>query len=374
VFLADYEEFMQVPFLDLKAQYQSIKGEIDPAIQSVCADAAFVLGKYVYDFEKEFAKYCGAADCVAVDTGTTALHLAMLALDIGVGDEVITAANTFIATCEAISYTGARPVLVDCDEKTYNLDPAKLEARITKRTKAIIPVHLYGQPADMDPILEIAKKHNIPVIEDSAQGHGASYKGRPTGSMGVMGCFSFYPGKNLGAYGEGGAITTSNADLAAKIRKLRDHGSAKKYYHDVVGYNYRMEGIQGAVLNVKLRHLNAWNDARRRNADHYRKHLAGSSVIVPVEASGCKHVYHLFVVRHPRRDDLIAFLGQHGIGALIHYPIPVHLQNAYRHLALAEGEYPVTERVTKEILSLPMFPELTEEQVKFVAEKIREFK
>lgn len=365
---------MQVPFLDLKAQYQSIKGEIDPAIQSVCADAAFVLGKYVYDFEKEFAKYCGAADCIAVDTGTTALHLAMLALDIGVGDEVITAANTFIATCEAISYTGARPVLVDCDEKTYNLDPAKLEARITKRTKAIIPVHLYGQPADMDPILEIARKHNIPVIEDSAQGHGASYKGRSTGSMGIMGCFSFYPGKNLGAYGEGGAITTSNADLAAKIRKLRDHGSAKKYYHDVVGYNYRMEGIQGAVLNVKLRHLDKWNDARRRNADHYRKYLAGSSVIVPVEAPGCKHVYHLFVVRHPRRDDLIAFLGQHGIGALIHYPIPAHLQNAYRHLALAEGEYPVTERVTKEILSLPMFPELTEEQVKFVAEKIREFK
>ncbi len=365
---------MQVPFLDLKVQYQSIKHEIDPAMQSVCADAAFVLGKYVFDFEKEFARYCGAADCIAVDTGTTALHLALLALDIGVGDEVITAANTFIATCEAISYTGARPVLVDCDEKTYNLDPSMLEARITTRTKAIIPVHLYGQPADMDPILEIARKHNVPVIEDSAQGHGASYKGRPTGSMGVMGCFSFYPGKNLGAYGEGGAITTSDPNLAAKIRKLRDHGSNKKYYHDVVGYNYRMEGLQGAVLNIKLKHLDKWNDARRRNADLYRKHLAGSDLILPVEGAGCKSVYHLFVVRHKRRDDLIAFLGQHAIGALIHYPIPVHLQNAYRHLALSEGEYPVTERITKEILSLPMFPELNEDQIKFVAEKVKEFK
>ncbi len=366
---------MQVPFLDLKAQYQSIKSEIDPAMQSVCADAAFVLGKYVYDFEKEFAKYCGAADCIAVDTGTTALHLAMLALDIGVGDEVITAANTFIATCEAISYTGARPVLVDCDEKTYNLDPTKLEARITSRTKAIIPVHLYGQPADMDPILAIAKKHNIPVIEDSAQGHGATYKGRPTGSMGVMACFSFYPGKNLGAYGEGGAITTSNADLAAKIRKLRDHGSNKKYYHDVVGYNYRMEGIQGAVLSVKLKHLDKWNAARRKNAELYRKYLSDfSAVVLPTEHSDCKSVYHLYVVRHARRDDLIAFLGQNGIGALIHYPIPVHLQQAYQHLAIAAGEYPVTEKVTREILSLPMFPELTEEQIRYTAAKIKEFK
>lgn len=365
---------MQVPFLDLKAQYQSIKSEIDPAMQSVCADAAFVLGKYVFEFEKEFAKYCQADDCVAVDTGTTALHLAMLALDIGVGDEVITAANTFIATCEAISYTGARPVLVDCDEKTYNLDPTKLEAKITKRTKAIIPVHLYGQPADMDPILDIAKKHNIPVIEDSAQGHGATYKGKKTGSMGVMGCFSFYPGKNLGAYGEGGAITTSDPDLAAKIRKLRDHGSAKKYYHDVIGYNYRMEGIQGAVLNVKLRHLDQWNDGRRKNADRYRNFLQGADLIVPFESSDCRHVYHLYVVRHKRRDDLINFLGQQGVGALIHYPIPVHLQKAYRFLGLGEGEYPVTEKITKEIVSLPMFPEMTEEQAKYVADKIKEFK
>ena len=231
---------MQVPFLDLKAQYQSIKHEIDPAMQAVCADAAFVLGKYVYEFEKSFAQFCQAADCIAVSNGTTALHLALLSLDITTGDEVITAANTFIATCEAISYTGARVVLVDCDEKTYTLDPAKLEEKITKRTKAIIPVHLYGQPADMDPILQIAQKHKIPVVEDAAQAHGASYRGRPAGSMGVLGCFSFYPGKNLGAYGEGGAVTTSDPKLAEKIRKLRDHGSNKKYYHDVIGYNYRM--------------------------------------------------------------------------------------------------------------------------------------
>ena len=365
---------MQVPFLDLKAQYQSIKHEIDPAMQSVCADAAFVLGKYVYEFEKEFAKYCEAADCVAVDTGTTALHLAMLALDIGVGDEVITAANTFIATCEAISYTGARPVLVDCDEKTYNLDPSKLEAKITRRTKAIIPVHLYGQPADMDPILAIAKKHGIPVIEDSAQGHGATYNGKRTGSMGLMACFSFYPGKNLGAYGEGGAITTSDPELAAKIRKLRDHGSAKKYYHDVIGYNYRMEGIQGAVLNVKLKHLDKWNEARRKNVELYRKHLAGADLILPTEANGCKSVFHLFVVRHKRREDLINFLGQQGVSALIHYPIPVHLQKAYRFLGFSEGEYPITETVAKEIVSLPMFPELTEEQIRYTADKIKEFK
>lgn len=255
---------MQVPFLDLKAQYQSIKPEIDTAIQQVCADAAFVLGKNVFEFEQAFAAYCGVSDCIAVNSGTTALHLALLALDIGVGDEVITAANTFIATCEAISYTGARVVLVDSDEKYHTLDPTKLEEKITRRTKAIIPVHLYGQSADMDPILEIAQMRGIPVIEDSAQAHGADYKGRRCGSMGLMGCFSFYPGKNLGAYGEGGAITTSDSALAAKIRKLRDHGSEKKYYHDLVGYNYRMEGIQGAVLKTKLKYLDEWNDARRK--------------------------------------------------------------------------------------------------------------
>jgi dTDP-4-amino-4,6-dideoxygalactose transaminase len=365
---------MQVPFLDLKAQYQSIKHEIDPAIQSVCADAAFVLGKYVFGFEKAFAEYCHTADCVAVNSGTTALHLALLALDIGVGDEVITAANTFIATCEAISYTGATVVLVDCDEKTYCLDPTKLEPKITPRTKAILPVHLYGQPANMDPILEIARRHKIPVIEDSAQAHGATYKGKPTGCMGVMGCFSYYPGKNLGAYGEGGAITTSDPVLAEKLRKFRDHGSAKKYYHDVIGYNYRMEGIQGAVLHTKLGHLNSWNDARRKNAELYRKYLAGSDVILPVEDEGRKHVYHLFVVRHKRREEFMTYLQGEGVSCLIHYPIPIHLQTAYRHLGLGKGAYPVTETVCSEIVSLPMFPELTEEQIKYVADKIKAFK
>ena len=362
---------MNVPFLDLKVQYQSIKNEIDPAIQNVCADAAFVLGKYVFAFEKAFAEYCQTKDCIAVNSGTTALHLALLALDIGPGDEVITAANTFIATCEAISYTGANVVLVDCEDQTYCLDPAKLEEKITKKTKAIIPVHLYGQPADMDPILAIARKHNIPVIEDSAQGHGAAYNGKPTGGLGLLGCFSFYPGKNLGAYGEGGAITTSDPVLAEKLRKFRDHGSTKKYYHDVVGYNYRMEGIQGAVLETKLRHLDNWNDMRRQNADRYRKYLTGADVVLPVEAPGRKHVYHLFVIRHKHREELMAFLKSEGIDTLIHYPIPVHLQNAYRHLGLGKGAFPVTEQITSEIISLPMYPELGEEQIRHVSEKIR---
>lgn len=365
---------MKVPFLDLKVQYQSIKHEIDPAIQGVCADAAFVLGKYVFEFEKEFAKYCQTSDCVAVNSGTTALHLALLALGIGLGDEVITAANTFIATCEAISYTGAQVVLVDCDEKTYTLDPVKLEAKITRRTKVILPVHLYGQTADMDPILEIARKHNVVVIEDSAQAHGATYKGKPTGGLGVMGCFSFYPGKNLGAYGEGGAITTSDPAIAEKLRKFRDHGSNKKYYHDVVGYNYRMEGIQGAVLNTKLKHLNTWNEMRHKNAELYRKYLAGADVVVPYEREGCRHVYHLFVIRHKRREGLMAYLKENEIDSLIHYPIPVHLQNAYRHLGLGKGSYPVTETITDEIVSLPMFPELSEEQIRHVADKIKGFK
>jgi dTDP-4-amino-4,6-dideoxygalactose transaminase len=364
---------MQVPFLDLKVQYQSLKSEIDPAIQQVCADAAFVLGKNVFEFEKAYADYCQTGDAIAVNSGTTALHLALLSLGIGVGDEVITAANTFIATCEAISYTGARVVLVDCDEITYTLDPNKLEAAITKRTKAIIPVHLYGQPADLDAIVEIADRHGVPIIEDAAQAHGAEYKGKRCGSIGRLGCFSFYPGKNLGAYGEGGAITTSDRELATVIRRLRDHGSDQKYYHEVVGYNYRMEGIQGAVLGVKLKHLDDWNKARRANADLYRKHLEGADVIVPREGDGRKHIYHLFVIRHQRRDELIEFLKEKGIGALIHYPIPIHLQKAYQHLALNEGAFPVTEMVSKEILSLPMFPELTEEQIRYTSERIKAF-
>ncbi len=364
---------MQVPFLDLRAQYQSLKSEIDPAIQQVCADAAFVLGKNVFEFEKAFAAYCQTADAIAVNSGTTALHLALLALDVGPGDEVITAANTFIATCEAISYTGAKVILVDCDKDTYTLDPERLEAAITKNTKAIIPVHLYGQPADLDPIIAIADKHRIPVIEDAAQAHGAEYKGKRCGSFGKLGCFSFYPGKNLGAYGEGGAITTSDSALAARIRKLRDHGSDQKYYHDVVGYNYRMEGIQGAVLGVKLNHLDSWNDARRKNADLYRKHLAGSSVVLPVEAEGRKHIYHLFVVRHPKRDQLLDYIKEKGVGALIHYPIPIHLQNAYKHLELGKGTFPRTEEYANQILSLPMFPELTEDQIKYTAEQIKAF-
>ena len=272
---------MGVPFLDLKAQYRSIKAEIDPAIQAVLNDCAFALGKYAAEFEKNYAAFCQTRHCVAVNSGTSALHLAMLALGIGPGDEVITAANTFIATCEPISYQGATPVFVDMDEKNYTLDPARLKAAITAKTKLIIPVHLYGRPADMDAILTIADDAGIPVLEDSAQAHGATYKGRKAGSLGVAGCFSFYPGKNLGAYGEGGAVVTDSDELAAKMRRLRDHGSNKKYYHTDIGYNYRLEGIQGAVLEVKLRHLESWNAARRANAGRYRGLLRGLPVKLP---------------------------------------------------------------------------------------------
>jgi len=367
------EDLMKVNFVDLKAQYQTIKPEIDKAIENVISNTAFILGKAVAEFEEQFAAYCGAKHCAGINSGTSALIMALKALDVGEGDEVITTTNTFIATAEAISFAGATPVLVDIEDGTYNMDPGKLEKAITGKTKAIIPVHLYGQPADMDPILEIAKKKSIPVIEDAAQAHGAQYKGKKTGGLATAACFSFYPGKNLGAYGEGGAVTTDDEGMAQKVRMLRDHGSPKKFYHEFIGNNCRLEGIQGAVLSVKLKHLDKWNDGRRKNADLYRKYLEGTGVGLPEEMPYAKHVYHVFCVRVKERQKLIDFLKEKGIFTNIHYPIPIHLQKAYQFLGYKKGDFPVTEGCMDEILSLPMFAELTEEEIKYTADCIREF-
>jgi dTDP-4-amino-4,6-dideoxygalactose transaminase len=364
---------MKVNFVDLKAQYQTIKPEIDKAIENVISNTAFILGKAVAEFEEQFAGYCGVKHCVGINSGTSALIMALKALDVGEGDEVITTPNTFIATAEAISFAGATPVFVDIEDRSYNLDPAKLEKAITRKTKAVIPVHLYGQPADMDPILKIAEKKRVAVIEDSAQAHGAEYKGKKTGALAEVACFSFYPGKNLGAYGEGGAITTNDEEIAQKARMLRDHGSPKKFYHEFIGNNCRLEGIQGAVLSVKLKHLDKWNDGRRKNADLYRKYLEGSGVGVPEEMPYAKHVYHVFCVRVKDREKLIDFLKEKGVFTNIHYPIPIHLQKAYQFLGYKKGDFPVTEGCMDDILSMPMFAELTEEEIKYTAECIKEF-
>jgi dTDP-4-amino-4,6-dideoxygalactose transaminase len=362
---------MKVPFLDLKAQYATIKDEIAVALQQVLDNTAFAGGPFVAQFEKEFSAYCGTKHGVGVGNGTDALWMALLALDVGPGDEVITVPDTFIATAEAISYCGAKPVFVDVEEKTYNLDPAKLEAAITPKTKGVIPVHLFGQMADMDPIMEIARKRNLFVIEDASQAHGAEYKGKKAGSIGVAGCFSFYPGKNLGAYGEAGAVVTSDDALAEKMKMLRDHGSAKKYYHTYVGFNCRMDGFQGAVLSVKLKYIDQWNEARRQHARRYTELLSGNgSMIVPFETGYGKHVYHIYAIRLKDRDGLIAKLGEKEIGTNIHYPVPVHLQQAYISMGLREGSFPVAERCAAEFVSLPMYPELTADQVKYVCDEI----
>ncbi|MCE5265991.1 MAG: DegT/DnrJ/EryC1/StrS family aminotransferase [Deltaproteobacteria bacterium] len=365
---------MNVPFLDLKAQYATIKDEIHTAIDDVMQNTAFAGGPFVAKFEQAFAQFCGTKHAIGVGNGTDALWLSLLAIGIGPGDEVITVPDTFIATAEAISYCGAKPVFVDVDEKTYNMDPARFEAAITPRTKAVLPVHLFGQPVDMDPILAIAKAHGLHLIEDACQAHGAQYKGRNAGSMGVTGCFSFYPGKNLGAYGEAGAIVTNDDAIAAKIRVFRDHGQAKKYYHDAIGWNARMDGIQGAVLSVKLKYLADWNEARRAHAREYAQLLAPvKQVITPVEADYAKHVFHIYAIRIKERDRLMAHLAGKGISCGIHYPVPVHLQKAYQSLGLGEGSFPVAERCAAEFLSLPMYAELTSEQIRFVADEIKGF-
>ena len=363
---------MNVPYLDLKSQYIAIKDEIHAAIDEVMEKTAFAGGPFVAQFEQDFAKFCDRKHALGVGNGTDALWLSLLALGIGAGDEVITAPNSFIATAAAISLCGAKPVFVDVEEKTYNMNPALLESAITPRTKAIIPVHLFGQPADMDPILDIAKKHGLLVVEDACQAHGAEYKGRRAGTMGVTGCFSFYPGKNLGAYGEGGAVVTNDDAAAEKIRMYRDQGQSKKYYHNVIGWNARLDGIQGAILRVKLKYLPAWNDARRQHGAEYTRLLAPvEGVIEPVEMDYARHVYHIYAVRVKQRDRLMDALGAKGVSCGIHYPVPIHLQDAYRFLGLGRGSFPVAEQCAEEFLSLPMFPELTSEQIAYTVEMLK---
>lgn len=359
-----------IPFVDLKAQYSSIRDEVNVAIQGVLDSCQFTLGPEVAKFEEEFSAYSGSPVGVGVNTGTSALHLALLAADVGPGDEVVTVPFTFVATVSAICYAGARPVFVDVDPCTLTMDPAGIEAVITPRTKAIIPVHLYGQTADMDPILAVARKHGIVVIEDACQAHGAEYKGRRAGSMGDLGCFSFYPGKNLGAYGEGGMVVTGNAGYARKIRMLRDWGAEKKYEHVLKGYNFRLEGIQAAVLRVKLRHLDAWTEARRTAARRYDELLCGA-VPKPEAPPHNRHVYHIYAIRTHERVVWQEELTAAGIQTGIHYPTPIHLLPAHADLEYAKGQFPHSERAAQEVLSLPMFPELTESQIATVGESIR---
>jgi dTDP-4-amino-4,6-dideoxygalactose transaminase len=363
---------MQVPFLDLKIHHDSMRPELEKAIGEVIDSNAFAGGPFVAKFEQEFAAFCGAANAIGVGNGTDALWLALLALGIGPGDEVITAPMTFMATAEAISFCGAKPVFVDIDERTYTIDPDLVEGAINPRTKAIIPVHLFGQVADMDAILEIARRHRLPVIEDACQAHGADYRGRKAGSIGAAGCFSFYPGKNLGALGEAGAVVTNDEELKNKIQMLRDHGQAKKYHHALIGWNARMDGIQGAALRVKLKHLERANEARRANARLYSEELAAvEEVILPTEADYGRHVYHLYVVRVQDRDRVLRGMADSGIACGIHYPIPVHLQEAYRFLGYRKGSFPVAERCAGEFLSLPMYPELTTTQMGAVVHELK---
>ncbi len=359
-----------IPFVDLKAQYAGIKDEVNTAIQGILESCQFTLGTEVAAFEDEFSSYCQAQYGIGVNTGTSALHLALLAAGIGPGDEVITVPFTFVATVAAIYYTGATPVFVDIEPRTFTIDVSKIEAAITKKTKAIMPVHLYGQPADMDPILEIAKRHNLVVIEDAAQAHGAEYKGRRVGSLGDMGCFSFYPGKNLGAYGEGGMVVTSNPEYTRTIRMLRDWGAEQKYQHVLKGYNYRLEGIQGAVLRVKLRHLEAWTEARRTVAANYNELFADSEVQMPQAISYARHVYHIYAIRTQRRSEWQQVLQDKGIQTGIHYPIPVHLLPAYADLGYVKGDFPHSEQAADEVLSLPMFAELSRAQCEEVSDAV----
>lgn len=363
---------MQVPFLDLQRQYQAIQHDISEAIGRVMDSQAFSGGPFVTQFEEQFAAFCDCPYAVGVASGTAALWLSLLALDIGLGDEVITVPNTFIATAAAIHFCGARPVFVDVDDATFTMNPTLLAEAITERTKAVIPVHLFGQTADMDPILAIAAHHGLFVIEDACQAPGASYKGMKVGTIGDAGCFSFYPGKNLGAYGEAGMVVTTHPKLAQTLRALRDHGQEQKYHHALIGWNARMDGLQAAVLSLKLRHLDTWNTLRRSHAQVYRDLLKDCEhVMVPTEADYAKHVYHIFALRVPGRDTCIRVLAKQGISCGIHYPVPIHLQPAFRFLGLQRGRFPVTERCAEELLSLPMFPELQPAEVQFVSQEIQ---
>ncbi|MCL4465140.1 MAG: DegT/DnrJ/EryC1/StrS family aminotransferase [Chloroflexi bacterium] len=363
-----------VPFNDFHLHYQSIKPEIDTAIQRVLNSGWFILGPEVEAFEAEFAAHCGTRFAVGVGSGTEALHLSLLACGVRPGDEIITVSHTAVPTVSAISLTGATPVLVDIDPHTFTMDPGALEARITPRTRVVLPVHLYGHPADMDEIVAIARRHELMVLEDVAQAAGAEYRGRKVGTLGDIAAFSFYPTKNLGAFGDGGAVVTQDPSLADKVRKLRNYGQTRRYYHQTKGLSSRLDEMQAAILRAKLPHLDDWNATRREHAALYKRHLAGlEGIALPEEAAWARHVYHLYVIRTQQRERLQAFLSERGIGTLIHYPVPVHLQEAYADLGLQRGALPTTEDCVAQILSLPMYPELTQEQVAFVADQVREF-
>jgi dTDP-4-amino-4,6-dideoxygalactose transaminase len=362
-----------IPYLDLQAQIRPLRAELDAVIARTIDHCSFCLGPDVAQFEKDFAKFCGAEYCVGFNSGTSAEHVAMLLLGVGPGDEVITTPFTFVATSWAISYAGAKPVYVDIDDRTFNLDPKLLERAITTRTKAVLPVHLYGQPFDVDPILEICGKHKLPLVEDACQSHGAKYKGKVVGTFGDISCFSFYPGKNLGAFGEGGALVTNNAEFAKRARSLREHGSTVRYYHDEVGFNYRMEGIQGAVLGVKLKHLQTWTHERQRVARRYAELLTDTPLQLPSDTALTESVWHLYVVRHPQRDALKKHLEANQVGCALHYPVPLHLQKCYANLGHKAGDFPIAEKAARECLSLPIFPELTDKQIQRVAQVVKEF-
>jgi len=396
----------KIPLVDLKSQYEEIKGEIQEAIDRVLDSSAFILGEEVTKFEEEFAKFCNTEYAIGTSSGTSALHLALLSLGIGEGDEVITTPYTFTATVETIIHCKAKPIFVDINHKNYNIDVQKLEEFIKRKCKiksktgrsanrseaeiptpfsslcrdrlsgklikAIIPVHLYGQPVDLDPILKLAKKYNLKVIEDACQAHGAEYKGKRVGSIGDIGCFSFYPGKNLGAYGDGGMMVTNDEKFANKIRCLRDHGRREKYEHQMIGYNYRLDALQAAILRVKLKYLDEWNEKRRKNASIYNELLKDLGVGTPYEGEYARHVFHLYVIRTKRRDEVYKFLQEKGIACGIHYPFPLHLQKAYRYLGYKEGDFPVAEECAKEVLSLPIYPELKRTQIEYIAETLKE--
>jgi dTDP-4-amino-4,6-dideoxygalactose transaminase len=363
-----------IPFVDLSKQYGEIRQEVDAAIQQVLSKANYILGSEVEEFEQAFAGFVGSEHAIGVSNGLDALRLALMGLDVGPGDEVIIPANTYIATALAASAVGARPVPVDCDPKTYNIDPDLIEPAITPRTKAIIPVHLTGLSADMDPILEVANRHGLRVVEDAAQAHGTLYKGRPCGSLGTVGCFSFYPGKNLGAYGDGGLVTTDDPELAALMRRLRNYGQEAKYHHTEKGLNARLDTLQAAILTVKLRHLPRWNRARAEHAKRYEELLTGvGDLAFQAREPYSTHIYHLFIVETEHRDALQRHLDAAGIQTAIHYPVPVHMQKAYADLEYAEGDFPEAERLAGRMLSLPMFPELSEEQISHVTDTIGEF-
>jgi dTDP-4-amino-4,6-dideoxygalactose transaminase len=368
----DAKPAMKVPYFDLTAQYESLRTEISSVLDSVCGKAAFILGEEVEQFEHSFADYCGVKHCVALNSGTSALHLGLLAAGIGAGDEVITTSNTFIATAEAIHYTGATPVFVDIHPSTANIDPAQIEKAITPRTRAIIPVHLYGRPADLDAIAETVERHRLTLIEDACQAHGARYHAKRVGGFGHSAAFSFYPGKNLGAYGEGGALTTNDDEIAKLARALRSHGETSRYVHAYVGYNYRMDGFQGAVLNVKLRHLDEWTAKRQQHAALYRQLLAGAAVDLPEDAPDSDCVYHLFVVYVNERDQVRARLAERGVQTAVHYSKPVHLQQAFQHLGYGPGALPHTDCACDRVLSMPLFPEMSSEQVEYAARALIE--